>query len=109
MLRKLALSLAVSAALGVSQAHALGLGEIQVNSALNEPLDAEIKLTQVRDLSPLQIQPRMAAVDDTPVRWRQPGALPARYQFQVLLTPDGAGSIRLRSTNRFRAVPELHG
>jgi pilus assembly protein FimV len=98
MLRKLALSLAVSAALGVSQAHALGLGEIQVNSALNEPLDAEIKLTQVRDLSPLQIQPRMAAVDEYSLSG---GVSQGRYlrdiQFQVLLTPDGAGSIRLRS------------
>ncbi|MET4160442.1 pilus assembly protein FimV [Marinobacterium sp. MBR-111] len=98
MLRKLALSLAVSAALGVSQAHALGLGEIQVNSALNEPLDAEIKLTQVRDLSPLQIQPRMAAMDEYSLSG---GVSQGRYlrdiQFQVLLTPDGAGSIRLRS------------
>lgn len=99
MLRKLALSLAVSAALGVSQAHALGLGEIQVNSALNEPLDAEIKLTQVRDLSPLQIQPRMAAVDQYSLAG---GVSQTRYlrdiQFQVLLTPDGSGSIRLRSS-----------
>ncbi|MET3999416.1 FimV/HubP family polar landmark protein [Marinobacterium sp. MBR-109] len=99
MLRKLALSLAVSAALGVSQVHALGLGEIQVNSALNEPLDAEIKLTQVRDLSPLQIQPRMAAVDEYSLSG---GVSQTRYlrdiQFQVLLTPDGAGSIRLRSS-----------
>jgi pilus assembly protein FimV len=98
MLRKLALSLAVSAALGVSQAYALGLGEIKVNSALNEPLDAEIKLTQVRDLSPLQIQPRMAAVDEYSLAG---GVNQTRYlrdiQFQVQLTPDGAGTIRLRS------------
>jgi len=99
MLRKLALSLAVSAALGVSQAHALGLGEIRVNSALNEPLDAEIKLTQVRDLSPLQIQPRLAAMDE----YSQSGNIgQTRYlrdiQFQVLLTPDGDGRIRLSSS-----------
>jgi pilus assembly protein FimV len=99
MLRKLALGLAVSAALGVTQVHALGLGEIQLNSALNEPLDAEIKLTQVRDLSPLQIQPRIAASDEyTP----SAAASQARYlrdiQFQVLVTPDGGGRIRLRST-----------
>lgn len=99
MLRKLALSLAVSAALGVPQAHALGLGEIQVHSALNEPLDAEIKLTQVRDLSPLQIQPRLAALDDYS---RSGNVSQTRYlrdiQFQVLLTPDGDGRIRLRSS-----------
>ncbi len=35
MLRKLALSLAVAGALSATQANALGLGAIQVNSALN--------------------------------------------------------------------------
>ncbi|GAA0785729.1 FimV/HubP family polar landmark protein [Marinobacterium sediminicola] len=99
MLRKLALSLAVSAALGASQVNALGLGEIQVNSALNEPLDAEIKLTQVRDLSPLQIQPRMASLDEYATSM---GSSQARYlrdiQFQVLVSPEGTGRIRLKST-----------
>ncbi len=99
MLRKLALSLAVSAALGASQVNALGLGEIQVNSALNEPLDAEIKLTQVRDLSPLQIQPRMASLDEYATA---SGGSQARYlrdiQFQVLVSPEGSGRIRLKST-----------
>lgn len=98
MLRKLALSLAVSAALGASQVNALGLGEIEVRSALNEPLDAEIRLTQVRDLSPLQIQPRMASLDE----YLTAGGPQARYlrdiRFQVLLTADGEGRIRLKST-----------
>lgn len=97
MLRKLALSLAVSAALGVSQASALGLGEIRVNSALNEPLDAEIRLTQVRDLSPLQIQPKMASLDE----YAAGNSTLARYlrdiQFQVLVSPEGTGRIRMKS------------
>ena len=97
MLRKLALSLAVSAALGASQANALGLGEIRVNSALNEPLDAEIRLTQVRDLSPLQIQPKMASLDE----YAAGNTTLARYlrdiQFQVLVSPEGTGRIRMKS------------
>lgn len=99
MLRKLALSLAVSAALGASQVNALGLGEIQVNSALNEPLDAEIKLTQVRDLSPLQIQPRMASLDEyaTADAGGQ-GRYLRDIQFQVLISPEGTGRIRLKSS-----------
>ncbi|PSL14899.1 FimV-like protein [Marinobacterium halophilum] len=99
MLRKLALSLAISAALGASQVNALGLGEIKVNSALNEPLDAEIKLTQVRDLSPLQIQPRMASLDEYATA---SASGQSRYlrdiQFQVLVSPEGNGRIRLKST-----------
>ncbi len=98
MLRKLALSLAVSAALGVSHANALGLGEIRVNSALNEPLDAEIRLTQVRDLSPLQIQPRMASLDEYAVGSSAQGRYLRDIQFQVLVTPEGNGRILLRSS-----------
>ncbi|WP_417534134.1 FimV/HubP family polar landmark protein [Marinobacterium stanieri] len=98
MLRKLALSLAVSAALGVSHANALGLGEIRVNSALNEPLDAEIRLTQVRDLSPLQIQPRMASLDEYSVGSSELGRYLRDIQFQVLVSPEGAGRILLRSS-----------
>ena len=41
MLRKLALSLAIAGAMSTTTAHALGLGEIQIKSALNEPLRAE--------------------------------------------------------------------
>lgn len=98
MLRKLALSLAVSAALGVSHANALGLGEIRVNSALNEPLDAEIRLTQVRDLSPLQIQPRMASLDEYAVGSSALGRYLRDIQFQVLVSPEGSGRILLRSS-----------
>lgn len=98
MLRKLALSLAVSAALGVSHANALGLGEIRVNSALNEPLDAEIRLTQVRDLSPLQIQPRMASLDEYAVGGSALGRYLRDIQFQVLVSPEGSGRILLRSS-----------
>ena len=96
----------------MSQAHALGLGEIQVNSALNEPLDAEIKLTQVRDLSPLQIQPRMAAMDEYSLSG---GVSQGRYLRDIPVSgaadsPMGAGSIRLRSNEPIQgAVPELHG
>ena len=40
---------------------ALGLGEITLNSSLNEPLDAEIRLLQVRDLSKNEIIIRLAS------------------------------------------------
>ncbi|MBI3186945.1 MAG: hypothetical protein HYZ31_03605, partial [Gammaproteobacteria bacterium] len=43
-MRKLTLSLAVMAALLPSHVLPLGLGEIELNSALNQELDAEIKV-----------------------------------------------------------------
>ncbi|SEF77340.1 FimV/HubP family polar landmark protein [Marinobacterium lutimaris] len=98
MLRKLALSLAVAGALSATQANALGLGAIQVNSALNEPLNAEIKLLQVRDLSPLQIQPRMADIDEFSLAGISKSRFLSDVKFDVRVMPDGTGVIRLNSS-----------
>lgn len=98
MLRKLALSLAVAAAVGTTQAHALGLGEIKVNSALNEPLDADIRLVQVRDLSPLQIRPRMADIDEFSLAGLTKSRFLSDVKFQVRVAPNGDGSIHVTSS-----------
>lgn len=50
--RKLAVALALAGGLGSGVAQALGLGEIELQSYLNEPLDAEIVLPQSRGVSP---------------------------------------------------------
>jgi len=97
MLRKLAISLAIAGALGVSNANALGLGEIKVKSALNEPLSAEIELVQVRTLKPLQIQPRMADVDEFALAGLQRSRFLSNVRFQVQVRPDGTGIVRLTS------------
>lgn len=47
-MRKLATALAVSIALSSGSAHALSLGEIEMRSALNQPMSAEIQLSSVR-------------------------------------------------------------
>ena len=98
MVRKLALSLAVAAAITAGQANALGLGEIRVNSALNEPLDADIRLVQVRDLSPLQIMPRMADVDEFSLAGLSKSRFLSDVKFQVKIEPDGSGSIHVTSS-----------
>lgn len=102
MLRKLALSLAIAGVLGVPNANALGLGEINISSALNEPLSAEIRLMQVRDLSPLQIQPRMADADEFSIAGLSKSRFLNDVRFQVQVTPDGAGVIRMTSTEPVR-------
>jgi len=50
--RKLAVALALAGGLGSGVAQALGLGEIELQSYLNEPLDADIVLPQSRGVSP---------------------------------------------------------
>ncbi len=102
MLRKLALSLAVAGALGASQAHALGLGQIRIKSALNEPLDAEIQLLQVRDLDPLQVVPKMADLDQFAMAGIDRSRLLSDVQFSVSINQNGTGSIRMTSSRPVR-------
>lgn len=97
MFRKLAVSLAVAGVLGAAQAHALGLGKIRIKSALNQPLDAEIQLTQVRDLDPTQIKPKMADTDQFAMAGIDRSRLLSDVQFSVDVSPNGTGTIHLRS------------
>src|SRR5690606_28348139 len=53
--RKLVMICGFAAAFLANHANALGLGEVELHSALNQPLDAEIKLLDVGDLSAEQI------------------------------------------------------
>lgn len=62
--RKLTLAVGLVAALGAEMAAALGLGEIKLNSALNQPLDAEIKLLQIRNLTADEILVALASRED---------------------------------------------
>ncbi len=63
-LRKLALAVGLASVLGAEMASALGLGEIKLLSTLNQPLEAEIKLLQARDLSKDEILIGLAANED---------------------------------------------
>lgn len=63
-LRKLALAVGLAGAVGANWASALGLGEIKLNSSLNQPLDAEIKLLQTRDLTDGEIYVALASKED---------------------------------------------
>ncbi|WP_417224317.1 FimV/HubP family polar landmark protein [Amphritea sp.] len=98
MLRKLALSLAIAGALGTSTAHALGLGEIRITSALNEPLQAEIQLLQMRSVDPQQVQPKMGNVDDFALAGIEKLRFLSDVKFQVKAGPSGQGTIVLTST-----------
>ncbi|UTW01669.1 hypothetical protein KDX31_09765 [Amphritea atlantica] len=98
MLRKLALSLAIAGALGTSNANALGLGEIKITSALNEPLQAEIQLLEMRSVDPQQIQPRMANVDEFALAGIDKLRFLSDVKFEVKPGPSGRGTIILRSS-----------
>lgn len=63
-LRKLALVIGLTGLFHTHFVHALGLGEISLKSSLNEPLEAEIRLLQVRDLSANEILVSLASSED---------------------------------------------
>lgn len=62
--RKLVLAVAAATAFTSGVANALGLGGLAVKSSLNQPLEAEISLSDVRDLSSADIKTRLASAED---------------------------------------------
>tara|TARA_R110000868_G_scaffold33942_1_gene122803 strand:- start:33 stop:290 length:258 start_codon:yes stop_codon:yes gene_type:complete len=61
--RKLVLAIAATSALSSGMAHALGLGEVTLQSALNQPLVAEIELLESRDLAANEVMPALASAE----------------------------------------------
>jgi len=65
MLRKLAIAIAASGAMiSASYVHALGMGDIELESALNQPLNAHIKLIKASELENWEIKPDLASADE---------------------------------------------
>jgi pilus assembly protein FimV len=103
MVRKLVLAVAAASALMSSNmALALGVGNINLRSALNQPLDAEIELLQVRDLSSNEILPRLASPDDFGRAGIDRGFFLTDLQFTPEVRSDGRAVIRVTSTQPVR-------
>lgn len=64
MLKKQAFAVLVTLMSLIGSAFGLGLGEIEVKSNLNDPLEAEIKLIQLQGLTAGEILPTLASNDD---------------------------------------------
>ena len=65
MKRTLLSTLVVTSALGLSShVSALGMGELDLKSALNQPLEAEIELLNIEDLSDWEIKPTLASEEE---------------------------------------------
>src|SRR5690606_37486862 len=60
-IRKLVLAITAASALSTGVAHALGLGEISLQSALNQPLVAEIELLEINGLGAGEIMASLAS------------------------------------------------
>ena len=64
MIRRLTLLIAASAILSAPACFGLGLGELELKSALNQRFEAEVELTNVRGLEIEKILPNLGSQDD---------------------------------------------
>ncbi|MDH1719638.1 LysM peptidoglycan-binding domain-containing protein [Pseudomonas mosselii] len=102
-IRKLVLAIAAASALSSGVANALGLGELTLKSAQNQPLDAEIELLDVRDLTAAQMAPSLAS----PEEFAKAGVAFPPYLEDLTFTPvinlNGKSVLRVTSS---KALPE---
>ncbi len=101
-LRKLTLAIGLASALGANIASALGLGEIQLLSRLNEPLVAEIKLLQARDLTPDEILIALAQKEDFSRAGIERPFFLTSLKFTVNLDSPNGPVVRVTSTQPVR-------
>lgn len=95
--RKLVLAIAAASALSSGMAHALGLGELSVKSTLNQPLVAEIELTEAQGLEASQVVPSLATTAD----FAQAGVTRQAFLNDLTFTPviNASGKSVLRITS----------
>ncbi|MBP8203518.1 MAG: FimV family protein, partial [Pseudomonas sp.] len=100
--RKLVLAIAAASSLSSGMAHALGLGEVTLQSALNQPLIAEIELLEVRDLASGEVLPSLAS----PEAFNKAGVdrqfFLTDLKFTSVLKPNGKSVIRVTSNKPMR-------
>ncbi|MCV6627428.1 MAG: hypothetical protein OIF38_15115 [Cellvibrionaceae bacterium] len=96
-LGKLAAAIGFVAALSSPGLSALGLGEIKLNSTLNQPLDAEIKLLQAGDLSESEILANLATVEDFSRAGIERNYFLTGLKFKVDLKAKGGPILRVTS------------
>ncbi|WP_374439607.1 FimV/HubP family polar landmark protein [Pseudomonas panipatensis] len=96
-LRKLVQAIAAASALTTGMAHALGLGDIHLHSALNQPLNADIDLTDVRDLSAGEIIPKLASPEDFSKSGVDRNYFLSGLKFTAVVQPNGKSVVHVTS------------
>ncbi|WP_273203623.1 FimV/HubP family polar landmark protein [Marinobacter subterrani] len=100
--RKLAVALALAGGLGSGVAHALGLGEIELQSYLNEPLDAEIVLPQSRGINPADVFVNIASEQAYEQVGLDRNQFLSKLRFQVVTRNDGSLAVSVSSREPLR-------
>jgi pilus assembly protein FimV len=97
MLKRLALALAVLAWWVPAQVFALGLGNIDMKSALNQPLDARIELLRAREGELKDLTVALASPDTFRRAGIERPAFLSQLKFEVITNPGGTPFIQVSS------------
>lgn len=97
MARKLASVVFSLGCLHASSLMALGLGEIELDSFLNEPLSASVDLLNVGSLHQDEIKVRLATRDDFERMGLERAFFLTSIQFEVVMDANGRGRIKMTS------------
>ncbi|MEX2475540.1 FimV/HubP family polar landmark protein [Marinobacter sp.] len=100
--RKLAVALALAGGLGSGVAQALGLGEIELQSYLNEPLDAEINLRKSQGIEPDDVFVNIASDNDYQRVGIARNHFLSKLQFEVTTSRDGSLIVNVSSREPLR-------
>ena len=101
-MRKLALAVAV--AMASSRVYALGLGEIELHSALNEPLSAEVRLLSAKPDELDNAVIRLAPNDEFARAGIERPAILSDIKFNVVRAKDGTATLNITSTQPIRVI-----
>ena len=99
-MRKLVLAVAV--AMASSRVYALGLGEIELHSALNEPLSAEVRLLSAKPDELDNAVIRLAPNDEFARAGIERPAILSDIKFNVVRAKDGTATLNITSTQPIR-------
>lgn len=95
MRKKLAVAIAAIGVLQADVASALGMGEFTLSSALNQPLEAEIRLLNVEDLDPSQVRISLAAPEDFANAGVSRDYFLTSLDFSIELDGNGGGIVKI--------------
>ncbi len=98
MIRRLTLLIATSAILSAPACFGLGLGELELKSALNQRFEAEVELTNVRGLEIEEILPNLGSQDDFDRIGVERGYALIDLRFEVASRENGKLFVRISSS-----------